>query len=51
MIEPLIGKCFLLSDAAFGTDVAISDMMLSEGLEMADVISGAIIQRYPWTYI
>ncbi len=35
----------------FGTDVAISDMMLTEGLEMADVISGAIIQQYPWAFI
>lgn len=35
----------------FAADVAVSDMMLTEGLKMADVISGAIIQQYPWVFI
>lgn len=35
----------------FAADVAMSDMMLTEGLAMADVISGAIIQQYPWAFI
>ncbi len=35
----------------FVADVAVSDMMLTEGLAMADVISGAIIQQYPWLFI
>ena len=35
----------------FAADVAVSDMMLTEGLAMADVIPGAIIQQYPWFFI
>jgi hypothetical protein len=35
----------------FAAVVAVSDMMLTEGLAMADVISGAIIQQYPWLFI
>ena len=35
----------------FGADLAMSDMMLTEGLKMADVISGAIIQQYPWLLV
>lgn len=35
----------------FAADVAVSDMMLTEGLAMADVIPSAIIQQSPWFFI
>lgn len=35
----------------YGAYVAKFDMMLTGGLEIADVISDAIIQQYPWVFV
>ena len=35
----------------FAADIAVSDMMLTEGLEIAHIISGAIILQFPSIFI
>lgn len=48
-----MSKCIVVAmmNKDFGASVTTSDMMLTEGLNMADVLSGAIIQQYPRVFV